>query len=384
MFSPKIWSWKFCRGFLWRISCDSSAFQDGHLVTNPAFVKLHLQRSSKNTHTLLTFEVWDKRRDYAIVCPVQDLLDNPSSTLETLHYKHLPFNRSYAILGACNGLVCLQDSCIEDKFKEYWFRIGNPTTKVMTKDSPHIHLNLSDYKHPFRLMFGFGYNEWNDTYQVVLLDNNNKNQSQKLEVRVCCLGDTSWRNTLTCDAVATVGRRRWRETCDAFVSGTLNWLVFPKSRCSDDERGGTKMNELEIFCYDLKKKTCSCFSMPDGILEVPPFDTELKVLNGCLCLSHHHDDNFFVWLKRDFSDEKSWSKLLNYKNRPSTCYCCRHYMEIICMREKDDVVLLAETGLQAEFTLCNIRDNRIKVRQIYNENKQSLFLWLCSELGFSV
>ncbi|QCE10443.1 hypothetical protein DEO72_LG10g1673 [Vigna unguiculata] len=198
-------------------------------------------------------------------------------------------------------------------------------------------------------MFGFGYNEWNDTYQVVLLDNNNKNQSQKLEVRVCCLGDTSWRNTLTCDAVATVGRRRWRETCDAFVSGTLNWLVFPKSRCSDDERGGTKMNELEIFCYDLKKKTCSCFSMPDGILEVPPFDTELKVLNGCLCLSHH-DDNFVVWLKRDFSDEKSWSKLLNYKNRPSTCYCCRHYMEIICMREKDDVVLLAETagGRKAE------------------------------------
>jgi len=275
-------------------------------------VKLHLQRSSKNTHTLLTFEVWDKRRDYAIVCPVQDLLDNPSSTLETLHHKHLPFNRSYAILGACNGLVCLQDSCIEDKFKEYWFRIGNPTTRVMTKDSPHIRLNLSDYKHPF--MFGFGYDEWNDTYQVVLLDNN-KNQSQKLEVRVCCLGDTCWRNTLTCDVVAPMIGLQSHGTCGAFVSGTLNWLVYPKSRCSDDERGGTKMNELEIFCYDLKKKTCSYFSMPDGILEVPPFDTELKVLNSCLCLSHHHDDNFFVWLTRDFSDEKSWSKLLNYKNK---------------------------------------------------------------------
>jgi len=348
-----------------RLKCVSKGLN--RLVSDSTFVKLHLQRSSKNTHMLLTFEDYhiNRTRNYAVVCPVQELLDHPSSTLKTLHHKHLPFNRKYNVLGACNGLVCLQDSCIDDEFEEYWFRIGNPTTRVMTKDSPHIRLNRRDYW----LMFGFGYDEWSDSYQVVLLDNN-RNQSQKLEVSVCCLGDTCWRNTLTCDAVTPMIGLQSRGTCGAFVSGTLNWLVYPRSHC--DDKRGPKMNELEIFCYDLRKETRSFFSMPDGILEVRAFEPVLKVLNGCLCLSHHHEDNFVVWLKREFIDEKSWSKLLNI-NYQDDIDQCPSYMNVICMREKDGAVLVANTVFDANFIWYNSRDDRREGREYYGQDIWSLF-----------
>ncbi|XP_014511471.1 F-box/kelch-repeat protein At3g23880-like [Vigna radiata var. radiata] len=366
----EILSWLPVKDLL-RFKCVSKGWNQ--LVSDPAFVKLHLQRSSKNTHMLLTFSdsLSYRTRHFAIVCPIQDLLENPSSTLETLHHKYLPFNRNYNVLGSCNGLVCLQDSSIDDEFEECWFRMGNPATRVMSNESPHIRINRSHYEYPFWLVYGFGYDEWSDTYQVVLLDNN-KNKSQKLEVKVCSLGDNCWRNTLTCDAVPFLIGRRLRGICGSFVSGTLNWLAYPKSRAGDDERGGTKMNELEIFSYDLKKEICSYFCMPDEILEVSPVGAALEVLNGCLCLSHYHENDFVVWMKRDFKDEKSWSKLLNCKNYPSSCCCCPRYMDIICMRENDDVVLIADAGFESAFIWCNIRDNRMEGSEIYNDDKFNL------------
>ncbi|QCE05477.1 hypothetical protein DEO72_LG9g480 [Vigna unguiculata] len=166
--------------------------------------------------------------------------------------------KSRSILGVCNGLVCLQDHCVVDEFEEYWVRIWNPATRVMSKDSPHICLQRSDYKDDSWFMFGFGHDESSDTYQVLFLDYN-KNESQKLEVSVWSLGDTCWRNTLTCDAFPTVIGRESRGTFGTFVSGTLNWLAFPKSYY-----GYVRMNQLEIFSYNLKNETCKYLPMPDG------------------------------------------------------------------------------------------------------------------------
>ncbi|KAL9319034.1 hypothetical protein ACSQ67_015551 [Phaseolus vulgaris] len=330
-----------------------------HLISDSTFVKLHLQRSSKNTHILLTFHdyFYTKRRNFAIVCPVQDLLDNPNSTLETLSHKYRPFDRNYSILGVCNGLVCLGDYNCE--FKEYWVRFGNPATRIMSKNSPHVRLNPDHYNYPYMFMIGFGYDDWSDTYQVVFLDNNRKN-SQKLDVRVYCSGDKCWRKTFTCDAVPTL---TGLGTC---VSGTLNWLVFPKS-CSDGKQlGSVKMSELEIFSYHLKKETCSYFSVPDGTSEVLPFLPALVTLKGCLGLSHINGHYLVVWLKREFSDEKSWSKLLNLYNP-----ICDD-LEILYMCENDNVVVLANTN-KGEFILYNIREKRIDGRQKYNKFKMNLF-----------
>jgi len=196
--------------------------------------KLHLQLSPRNTHILFPYTRFTRQ---------------PIITLKTLHHTNRPFNRSYSVLGVCNGLVCLQDSCVEDGFEEYCVRIWNPVTRIMSKDSPHICLERSYYKNASWFMFGFGYDELSDTYHVLFLDNNN-NESQKLEVRVWSLGDTCWRNTLTCDAFPIVIGRESRGTFGTFVSGTLNWLAFPKSYSGD-----VKTNQLEIFSYHIKNET---------------------------------------------------------------------------------------------------------------------------------
>jgi len=362
---------------LMRCKCVSKGWK--HLISDSIFVKLHLQRSSKNTHMLLTFadHSSETRRDYALVCPVQDLLHNPLSTLQTLYHKHehRPFNRDYSIIGVCNGLVCFLGSYAVDEFHRYyhryWVRFANPATRAMSEDSPHICFDPSDYKYPYLFMFGFGYDDSSDTYQVVFFDNN-KNESQKLEIRVYSLGDSCWKNTLTCDPVPTLTR------FGTFVSGTLNWLAFPKSRADDEGRNSVKMNELEIFCYDLKKEKCSYFSMPDGTLEVYRLGPKLEVLKGCLCLSHHYKGEFFVWLKRVFSDEKSWSKLLTFNYGCDIQYqsllpfipSC--HMEILYVSENDEVVLLARTDI-AEFFRYNNRENRIHLHEFYDYTKRDLF-----------
>jgi len=360
-----------------RLKCISKGWN--HLVSDSAFVKLHLLRSPKNTHILLTF---DTRGGGYAIAPVQDLLDNPSSTVETLlrnDFPYNPFNRSYTVLGVLNGLVCLQFSWVDDEFEHHWFHMWNPATRAMSIDSPHISFDHSDYKDVFWFMFGFGYDEWSDTYQVLFLDNN-KNESQELKVRVWSVGDTCWRNTSTCDAFSTiicpVSRvSRGSVSRGIFVSGTLNWLAFPKSYSYYDN---VKMNQLEIFSYHQKEETCRYFPMPDGILEINVCEPELEVLKGCLCLSHHHEGNFTVWLKREFNHEKSWSKLLTLRYEDHYKYLSRDFLLelwIIWMCEDDDdFVLLANRYIdKPDLIRYNTRDNRIDRRELYKHESSNIF-----------
>ncbi|CAJ1967969.1 unnamed protein product [Sphenostylis stenocarpa] len=345
---------------LMRFRCISTWWN--HLVFDPSFVKLHLQRSSRDTHILLTFRDYenDESRYCAAPCSTQNLIHNPSSTIDVCHR----FNHDCTILGVCNGLVCLQDSYRGDEFEEYWVRFWNPSTRVMSDDSPHIRIRSSHYKYPYLFMFGFGYDDWSGTYQVVFLDN----KSQKMEVRVYSLGETCWRNILTCDAFPTLSVH------GAYVCGSVNWLALPRS--SSRYRWETvTINELEIFSYDLNNERCSYLSMPDGLSEVPPDVPVLEVLKGCLCLSHHQGTHFVVWLMREFGAAKSWTLLLNvnYEDlRIRVLHGLPTLPVILCWSENDNVVLLASYD-SAEFILYNMRDNRIEHHELFNDDKFYFF-----------
>ncbi|XP_014511470.1 F-box/kelch-repeat protein At3g23880-like [Vigna radiata var. radiata] len=345
---------------LMRFRCVSTWLN--HLVFDPTFVKLHLQRSSKNTHILLTFRDYenDESRYCAAPCSLQNLLHNPTSTVDVSQR----FNHDYTILGVCNGLVCLQDSYRGDEFEEYWVRFWNPSTRVMCEDSPHIRIRSGDYNYPYLFMFGFGYDDWSDRYQVVFLDN----KSQKLEIRVYCLGDSCWRNSLTGDAFPALGLH------GAYVSGHLNWLALPK--CGSGYRWATvTMKELEIFCYDLKNEKCRYLCMPDGLSEVPPDVPVLEVLKGCLCLSHHQGTCFVVWMMKEFGVAKSWTLLLNvsYEHlRIRDPHGLPALPVILCLSEDHNLMLLASYDT-AEFILYNKKDNTIDDREFFNDDKFYFF-----------
>ncbi|TKY53587.1 F-box protein [Spatholobus suberectus] len=135
----EILSWVSVKALM-RFRCVSKWWNS--LVLDPTFVKLHLQRSSKDTHVLLTFEDDNDESKYCAPCSVHGLLENPSSTIDGCHQ----FNHDYSVLGVCNGLVCLRDSYLGDEFEKYWVRFWNPATRVISEDSPRIRLSSRDYE----------------------------------------------------------------------------------------------------------------------------------------------------------------------------------------------------------------------------------------------
>ncbi|KAK7393173.1 hypothetical protein VNO78_21672 [Psophocarpus tetragonolobus] len=351
----EILSWVSVKDLM-RFRCVSKWWN--YLLSDPTFIKLHLQRSSKNTEILLTFRDYenDQSRYCVTPCTVQGLIENPSSTIDACHR----FSHDYTILGVCNGLVCLQDSYRGDEYEEYWVRFWNPATRLMSENSPHIGFRSNDYNYPYLFMLGFGYNDWSDTYHVVFLDN----QPQKMEVRVHSLGDTCWRNIITCPPSPSLSLH------GAYVSGTLNWLALPM--LSSGYRWETvTVDELLIFSYDLRNETYSYLCMPDGLLEVPPEVPVLEIFKGCLCLCHQNKTHFVVWVMRDFGVKNSWTQLLNVSYEHLQIHVLHGFPTlpvILCVSENDEIILLGNyDGM--EFILYNTRDSRIDRCEHFNEGK---------------
>ena len=351
---------------LMRFKCVSKTWNS--LIFHPTFVKLHLQRSSTNTHVLLTPEeeedppdddekVTDGLQRAATPCSVLRLLEeNPSPAPHDDHYQ---FNDVYSFVGSCNGLICLRFFTVSGRGNfEYWVRFWNPATRITSQESPHLRLRRRDYMLlEDYVKFGFGYDDVSDTYKVVALVFNTK--SQNWEVKVHCMGDTCWINILTCPAFP-ISRR----LLDGhLVSGTVNWLAF-RMLGIDYEWNNVTVHQLVIFSYDLKKETFKYLSMPDGVSQVPDYPPKIGVLKGCLCLSYTHRSrtHFVVWLMRQFGVEKSWTRLLNvsYLNFQLSPTNELDWLPTtpLCISENDDMMLLANC-VYDEFVLHNRRDNRI-------------------------
>lgn len=204
---------------LMQFRCVSKTWNS--LILHPTFVKLHLHRSSKNTHILVMYKDINAEDDKLVTCvapcSIRHLLENPSSTVDDGCHR---FNANYLVSGVCNGLVCLRDSFAGDEFQEYWFRFWNPATRVMSIDSVPLRLHSSNYKTKwYPVKCALGYDDLSETYKVVVVLSDIK--LQKMEVRVHCLGDTCWRKILTCLDF------HFLQQCDGqFVNGTVNWLAL--------------------------------------------------------------------------------------------------------------------------------------------------------------
>uniref|UniRef100_A0A0R0F6T0 Uncharacterized protein n=2 Tax=Glycine subgen. Soja TaxID=1462606 RepID=A0A0R0F6T0_SOYBN len=228
-----------------------------------------------------------------------------------------------------------RDDHDHDDFVKYWFQFWNPAT--ISEDSPSIRFHLSDYPSWHSRMFGFGYNDWSDTYQ----------------------GDTCWRNGLTCPSFPISGQH------GAFVSGsgTLNWIALPKlSSCYQYQWDNVAVNELVIFSFYLKDKTyryfiCQCL---------------MVLLKQSLLGEPMH---FSFWLMREFGNEKSLTHLLNtsyeqlqidnfYPLIPS----------ILCMSEYDNVMLLANHGCEHLLSLNAFIAQSGSVKQKNNNDELSIRL----------
>ena len=119
---------------LMRFRCVSRTWNS--LIFQAHFVKLNLQRSSRNTHVLLRCQintVFEDMRDLPGIapCSICSLLENPSSTVDNGCHQ---LDNRYLFIGSCNGLVCLINLVARGEFSEYRVWFCNLATRIMSED----------------------------------------------------------------------------------------------------------------------------------------------------------------------------------------------------------------------------------------------------------
>jgi len=168
------------------------------IISDPKFIKMHLNRSARNPHfSLITYQTptFDDGEHSFIPFPAGRLLDTRHITFSKDPYYLLNDKDCREVVGSCNGSVCLTDySYIAFDNYSIWLRFWNPTTR---KISDRLGF-FDDFNYqPNFWTFVFCYDNSTDTYKVVALHYNSNVSNPKVEVSIFTLGDNVWRTIQT-------------------------------------------------------------------------------------------------------------------------------------------------------------------------------------------
>ncbi|XP_020239130.1 F-box/kelch-repeat protein At3g23880 [Cajanus cajan] len=336
---------------LMRFRCVSKPWNS--LIFTPTFIKLHFQRSPKNTRVLIDANT------FVSSCSLPDLFEDPSSVI---HHSCQLVESSHSVLMVCKGLVCMLTLNYKyRKFHEFWARFWNPATRLMSEETTRyqIYENFDCFDLRYR-RFGFGYDDRRDSFDMVLLIL--ACNYQETEVTVFSVGDNCWKLMFSFfEYDCPIGGD---EPIGEFVSGTINWLVTvpPWSSHHHRKTDDDTMNQIKIFSFDMKNETYKYMPMPI------PIDSEpnLGVLKDCLCFYHDYmKTHFVVWLMREFGVDKSWTQLLNINYEHLQIYGPYHKETLcmpLCMSEDEDVMLL-KNCVDHNLVVYNKRDNGIRLEE---------------------
>jgi hypothetical protein len=120
----------------WRCVCKTW----NTLISNPIFVKLHLQQSTRNKHLTLILcdslhcsNAYYFDKDFCVVpFPIDSLLHSPSITIVNKPYYPHKIKLCFQFIGLCNGLICFFVFPLEN-CRKAWFNLWNPATKTMSE-----------------------------------------------------------------------------------------------------------------------------------------------------------------------------------------------------------------------------------------------------------
>ncbi|XP_058741888.1 F-box/kelch-repeat protein At3g23880-like [Vicia villosa] len=322
-----------------RFKCVSKHWKA--LISDHAFVKLHLRRSqTRNQYlTLVTSEEFDRR---IVPYPICRLLDNPSYTIFDDYHHRLKYSRCEGIVGSCNGLILFSvilsdyDSNIKSYRRSYWLYVWNPATRKTSERFESSDLCFN---------FAFGCDNSNDTYKVVAF--RYLEDELKTEVRVANLGDYVWRN-VECFMNVILPQNY------VYLTETINWLVIHKPR-------DVVVELFVIISFDLTTETYKEMDVPCGLNQVSRKQPKsvLGVLGGCLCFSYYYLKDFIIWLMKDFGVEDSWTQFLKINNlnlRMDYNYINIHPWVPLLLSD-DTLILTCRNDSQA--ILYNWRNNRV-------------------------
>jgi hypothetical protein len=169
-----------------RLKCVSKSWYS--LISDPLFVKLHLDKSSKKPLLAVFDPTFSTQHTKLTAFSVHLLLENQSTTVsidDYTNYRMTMDNKYYRIVGSCNGLFCLLRYSETEECQEFYLRFWNPALRSLTDELSSIHISRKDPYPDFG--FSFGYDILTNKYKVVAFPPS--------DVRVFTLGDNNlWRN----------------------------------------------------------------------------------------------------------------------------------------------------------------------------------------------
>jgi len=201
---------------LFQFMCVSKSWKT--LISCPQFAKTRLQIStaepSLNHQQLLVSNICELNyRIYSY--PLKPLFENSLARVEPGYFT---VTTSHDIVGSCNGLLCLYIS------SQRLFRLYNLSIRFISKNSP----KSSSLEYCVHCYYGFGYDQVNDKYKVLLVVRNTNDYLTKIYT----FGEDSWKTIPNSPYTPTMQLGK-------FVSGTLNWMV--------DKRGASSNKKIDSF-----------------------------------------------------------------------------------------------------------------------------------------
>jgi len=138
--------------YLMRMKCVCKSWNT--LITDPTFIKMHLNCSAINPHLALLISTF--RSSNILPIPVSRLLEN---CLKLLSYDLPYFDMQ---VGSCNGLLCLAQvtyvAYVRNNYRKTFFYFCNPATTKMSNKLGFFEEGCKD-KFPNYFNFAFGYDD---------------------------------------------------------------------------------------------------------------------------------------------------------------------------------------------------------------------------------
>jgi len=327
------------------------------LISDPTFVELHLQRSTRRNRHIAGVKYGPGC--IVVTFPMNHLLENPSIKIANNPYYRYQLNGNdcFRVVGSCNGLLCLVSHSSLFRPRNIWFHILNPATRKMSKIIGSFHQPY-EYRVPSKLKFAFGYDNSTKTYKVVVLSSR--------EVHVFSLGDNIWRkiSSLTpFDHVVT--RDLASVNKGVYLSGTVNWFAIRNKLSYDNYPNDITVEQFVIISLDLGTETYKQLLLPRGVDEVPYVEPTIAVLMDCLCFSHHlKRTHFIIWQMMEFGVEQSWTQFLRisfqnlHVDARYSDWSNYQFMFPLCLSKNGDTLILAGSPRIDRAILYNLRDNR--------------------------
>ncbi|XP_058732567.1 F-box/kelch-repeat protein At3g23880-like [Vicia villosa] len=396
-----------------RFMCVSNSWNT--LISDSAFVKLHLKRTttSRNTHfTLLVsnhYKPVDGKFSYHSSCtiipyPITHLFDNPSAIVVAdshyfLNYDHRPM---FGIVDSCNGLICLVHHDFNFTHEEYWFRLWNPSTRKISQNLGYSrHLKLG-------FIFNFGCDDSTGTFKVVAYRFIRDEYTS--EVKVFNVGDNVWRNIESFPIVPLdfpLFPYLMGNSCNCvFLNSTLNWLALHKHIQKDPYDYGYEydwtclmkeitVEDLVIVSLDMGTETYNRYLLPQGFDELSSGKPTISVLGECLCFSYFHQGTGIVmWQMKKFGVEESWIQFLKISYHVLQLYYDFSYnhfqlLPMVLSKDGDSLILCSNAmdGVNGGAIIYNCKDNsvqkiRVNVKKTITDDESRNILYLDLAVGY--